>query len=166
MSRYTSFARSLIKTAAFLGSIVLAATSAAPALAASGPSQVLYIFPGAFDNGGTTSTGVATIIHCFNFSPSTETIQYIVRNFSGTIVANVSSNINSFQTVTASTHANVLYASDVGLGTGVVNQGVVGIAATSQNIVCTAQVIDASAAVPNGIDLHPTRFNPIPGSQE
>lgn len=86
MSRYTTFARSLVKTAAVLGSIALAAeTSTAPALAGSGPFQVLYIFPGVTDNGGGVDSGVATAVHCFSFSPVQETIQYVVRNNGGTV---------------------------------------------------------------------------------
>ena len=44
MSRYTTFAGSLIKTAAVLGSIALAA----PALA----DPAIYVFPGVHDDGG------------------------------------------------------------------------------------------------------------------
>ena len=162
MSRYATFARSLAKTAVLLGSITLAATPVTPALAATtDPFQVLYIFPGVLNAGG-----VATVVHCFSFSPTAETIQYTVRNSNGTIAANTTIIINQFQTKTATTQAVVLYFSDLSFGTGIVNQGALGISATSPNIVCTAQVIDASVSVPNGIDLHPTRFNPISGSQE
>jgi hypothetical protein len=151
MSGCTTLARSLIKTVALLAPIALAA---APALAASGPFQALYIFPGVTDNGGTNFTGIGTAVHCFSFSPVQETIQYVVRNNVGTIAINTTENINSFGTITAVTHPITIYG------------GFERISATSTNIVCTAQVLDASASVPNGIELHGTRFNPISGSQE
>jgi hypothetical protein len=163
LPRCTTFARSLIGIV--LGSIGLAA-SPAPAHADSGPQQVLYLFPGVTDNGGNGGSGVATAIHCFTFSPGSETMQFIVRRFDGTVVANSTLVVTQFHTYTIVTHINEVYISDLVLFTGTVAQGVVGISATSSNIVCTAQVIDASATVPNGIDLHGTRFNPIPGSQE
>jgi hypothetical protein len=52
------------------------------------------------------------------------------------------------------------------MNTNVINQGVIGVSATNNNMVCTAQVLDASAAVPSGIDLHGIRLNPIQGTQE
>jgi hypothetical protein len=166
MSRCARSFWSLIKTGIVLAPIALAAIPHAPAFAVSGPYQVLYIFPGVRDTGTAAGTGVATTVVCFSFSPSTESIQYVVRNFGGTIAVNTTYPINSFQTVTASTHDAILYDEDLYLSTGTIDQGVLGISATSTNVVCTAQVIDASASVPNGIDLHGTRFNPISGSQE
>lgn len=165
-SRCTAFARSLIKTAVLLGPIALAASHVAPALADSGPQQVLYIFPGVRDTGGNTATGVATVVHCFSFSPVQETIQYTVRDFNTAIVGNVSLSIAQFATKTVVTHLVAVYSIDFDFDTGTVDQGAIGITASSTNIVCTAQVIDASATVPNGIDLHAIRFNPISGSQE
>ena len=163
MSRCTTFARSLIKTTILLASI---ASVAAPAFADSGPQQVLYIFPGATDSGSAADTGVATVFHCFSFSPVQETVQMVVRNFNGTILKNTTLAITQFQTLTVVTHATNLYPMTSELLTGELDHGVLGISATSSNIVCTAQVVDASATVPNGIDLHGTRFNPISGTQE
>jgi hypothetical protein len=164
MSRCATFALSLIKAAILVAPIALAAASA---LADSGPQQVLYIFPGATDDGGSAGAGRATVVHCFSFSPTSETIQYVVRNWDGSIRANTTFAMSQFHTVTAVTHTTNLYAGDVTFGANIIlDQGVIGISATSSNIVCTAQVIDASATVPNGIELHGTRFNPISGSQE
>ena len=165
LSRDATFARSLIKTAVLLGPIALAAISAAPALAVSGPPQVIYLFPGVYDNGSADFSGIATAVHCFSFSPIQETIQYVVRNVDGTIAANKSEAINQFVTLTVETHGINIYNA-VSLATGSLQQGVIGITATSTNIVCTAHIIDAGAAVPNGIELHGTRFNPIAGTQE
>ena len=107
-SRRTTFARSLIKAAAVLESIALAAP-AAPALAASGPSQVLYIFPGVADDGGGTGTNLTTVVHRFSFSLAQETFQFVVRNFDGSILKNTTFNMNRFQTVTVATHGVLLY---------------------------------------------------------
>lgn len=164
MSHCTTFVRSLIKVAVLLGPIAVAGP-ATPALADSGPSQVLYIFPGATDNGGADRTGVATVVHCFSFSPTQESMQFVFRDWDGTIKGNLTLNINQFQTLSLATHLTTVYAA-FSASTALLNQGTLGITATSTNIVCTAQVIDASATVPNGIDLHGTRFNPIAGSQE
>jgi hypothetical protein len=165
LPRCTIWVNSLIKAGFLLGPIALSAPLIAPALAASGPFQALYIFPGVTDSGGPTADGVATAVHCFSFSPSEEDIQYVVRNAQGTLEATLTTVINQFQTLTIATHATNIYAADLMI-THAISEGVFGISATSTNIVCTAQVIDASATVPNGIDLHGARFNPISGSQE
>ena len=84
LSRCITPVRSLIKTTLVLGSIALLATSVAPALAATtDPLQVLYIFPGARDDGGANGSGLATTVHCFSFSPNAEIIQYVVRDNGG-----------------------------------------------------------------------------------
>ena len=128
--------------------------------------QAIYIFPGARDNGGGAGTGVATSVHCTNFSGATEKLLYVVLNFDSSTKANLNLNIGQAQTRTASTHDTVLYAEDLILNTGVVNQGTIGVSSTNTNLVCTAQVLDAAAATPNGIELHGIRFNPIPGNEE
>ena len=165
LPRCTMWLRSLIKAGFLLGPIALSAPLTASALADSGPFQVLYIFPGLTDTGDDTPSGVATAVHCFSFSPSEESIQYVVRNSEGALAVTFSTDINQFQTLTVTTHSTNIYRASVAI-THAINQGVLGISATSTNIVCTAQVIDASATVPNGIDLHGARFNPISGSQE
>jgi hypothetical protein len=167
MSGYAKLRFLLVKTAALLAPIALAvsATSAAHA-ATTDPLQLLYLFPGATDNGGTTNAGVASSVSCYSFSATSETIQYIVRNFDSALKANVSSGLNTFQTGTASTHATNLYTDGAVLGTGVLDQGMIAVLATSINIVCEAQVIDAAAAGPSGFALHGMRFNAYPGTQE
>jgi hypothetical protein len=161
MFRCATLFCSLVKTGVLPGAIALAAIPAAPALA---DQFVLYVFAGVRDYGG-ASTGVATIAHCFNFGANA-IVQFNVRNNFGTVVAAVPINISQFQTSTVVTHQTVLFPEDLNLSTGIVDQGVLGIAATSPNIVCTAQVVDASAVVPNGIELHGLRLNPLPGTQE
>jgi hypothetical protein len=143
---------------------VLPAHPARPAV--TDPVVSLYFYPGVRDNGGGAGTGVATSIHCVNFSGATEKLQYVVFNFDSSIKANLNLNIGQDQTRTASTHDTVLYAEDLILNTGVVNQGSAIVGATSVDIVCTAQVLDAAAATPNGIDLHGLRFNAVPSTAE
>jgi len=149
--------------------VLLSFLAATPMTAYAGvndPLQPLYLYSGARDNGGGAGTGVATSVHCTNFSGATEKIQYVVLNFDSSTKANLTLNIGQAQTRTASTHDTVLYAEDLILNSGVVNQGVLGISATNINITCTAHTLDASAAIPNGIQLQGLRFNPIPGTFE
>lgn len=138
------------------------------ALQGSGPLQLLYIFPGVSDDGGAPNAGVATAVHCTHFSGAGETVQIAVINFNGGVVANVQTGtpLANVHTMTATTHLTALYAEDLLLATGLVNQGVLMLWATTVNMVCTAQVVDAAAAIPNGIDLHGIRFNSWPGTQE
>jgi len=110
---------------------------------------------------------VASVVHCFNFGSVEETIQIVVRNSDGSILKNTTFGLDSFVTVAVASHGSHLYNNGtVGLETGAVFHGVLGISATTSNMVCTAQVIDAAASVPNGIDLHGARFNPISGSEK
>ena len=95
-----------------------------------------------------------------------EKLQYVVLNFDGTTKANLTLNINPANTHTASTHDTNLYAEDIFLSTGIVDQGILGVQSTSITITCTAQIVDAAATIPNGIDLHGTRDNPMPGTAE
>lgn len=168
MSRCTVLFCSFIKTSVLLAATALTAVSTAPVLAASGdPFQILYIFPGVFDNGGAAGVGVATVVHCFNFSGTPEVIQYVAKDWNGTVKANLTYNVVDQQTATVTTHNTNLYTEDLGLNTGAITQGALGIRATTTNIVCTAQVVDAAPdVVPNGIDLHPLRLNPMPGTDE
>ena len=68
-------------------------------------------------------------------------------------------------TLSMSTKNTVAYSA-INLGTGVVNAGTAAIAATSINIICTAETIDASKSYPDGVARPGIRFNPVPGSQE
>jgi hypothetical protein len=153
---------------ALLLGLIIAATTTLTAETQAGvndPLQVIYLFSGVKDNGGGAGVGVATSVHCTNFSGATENLQFVVRDNSATVKADVTVTIGQAQTRTASTHGTSLYAEQL-LQTGSVGQGALGILSTSVNIACTAQILDASTAVPNGISLHGIRFNPIPGTQE
>ncbi len=129
------------------------------------PEIILYRYPGVLDNGGAANAGVATTFHCTNFSGVSETIRFVIRDFSAGVVANFSFTITHLTTRTLSTHLINLYLG-ANLNTGAIAQGTAAIAATSTSIVCTAMVVDAASFSPQGIALHGIRFNPIPGSQE
>jgi len=133
--------------------------------AATDPEVLLYRFPSVVDNGGTDDTGVATAFHCTNFSGVPENVRFVTRGPTGNLTSNQAVNIQHLQSSTAATHHTVAYQ-ELGLTTGVVNQGTTAIAATSINVICTAMTIDASTTVPIGVALRGIRFNPVPGSQE
>jgi hypothetical protein len=157
----TTFRSSSLKALALLGFI-----AAAPVAVAQYQPLPLYLFPGLFDNGGAGLIGVASAFHCSNFSSTPQTVQVVVYNYNATIVANMSALIGAASTFTFATKDTALYSEDLILNTGVVYQGLGMILGSSPSIVCTAQVLDASKAIPTGIDLHGIRFNPVPGSTE
>ena len=131
------------------------------------PEIIIYRFPGVFDDGGGSLAGSATSFHCTNFSGATETVRFVTRSSSGTLLTNVAVNVAHLATLSASTHDTAVYSEGPGiLATGPVTQGTTAIAATSINIVCTAMTIDAAAAKVNGVALRGIRFSPAPGSQE
>jgi len=143
-----------------------ALTFVQPAQAAqTDPEVIIYRFPGVRDDGGALFVGVATVIHCTNFSGADETIRWVTRNSLGGLVDNTSFGIQHLQTITVATHINRAYSS-VTFATGALSQGTTAIAATSLNVICTAMTIDASTTAPIGVALRGIRFNPIPGSQE
>ena len=147
---------------------VLSAPAPDRALGAIGdPELILYRFPGVRDDGGGLNAGVATSVHCTNFSGTTETIRYVVRNLVSEVLANSTLLIPHLHSRTASTHLTALYVEQLDLQTGVMTLGTIAIAATSTSIICTAMTIDAaSGASPIGIALRGIRFNPVPGRQE
>ena len=146
--------------------VVAALASALPAHAATtDPLQVIYLFSGVIDNGGSANAGVATSVHCTSFSSVTETLQIVVRDETSSVKGNANIPIPSSQSRTISTHSTLLHA-EAALSTGALAPGALGVLSTSINVVCTAQVLDASSAVPSGFALHPVRFSPIPGTQE
>src|SRR5262245_3506833 len=156
--------RSITAVAALIATFSLAAVP--PARGALGDAEVIiYRFPGVRDNGGADNAGVTTSFHFTNFSGVPETIRIVVRDFDGTLKANVPFVVIHLATLTASTHPTALY-SDATLATGVVAQGTAAIAATSTNVICTAVTLDAASATPNGFALRGIRFSPVPGSQE
>jgi hypothetical protein len=162
--------RSTSLKAVLLGCVAAAAV-AMPVGAHAGvndPLQIIYVFPGAVDNGGANSSGVATSVHCTNIGPTTENLQYVALGFDGAPRVNGTLTVPSGNTRTGSTKATNLYSDDLLLnfnGPVVLQQGVFVILATSINFHCTAMIVDAAASAPNGINLQALRFNPIPGTQ-
>ena len=130
------------------------------------PEVIIYRFPGVTDDGGGVNTGVATVFHCTNFSGATENIRFVTRNLIGGLVQNDVVSIAHLATSTAGTHQTRAYGTNLNLTTGPVFQGTTAIAATSINMICTAETIDASTAVPVGVARRGIRFSPVPGSQE
>ncbi len=152
--------QSVLVSAALIG-------MAAPASAAqSDPEILIYRFPGVTDSGGATNVGVATVFHCTNFSGVIETIRLVTRDLDGSLRSNVALGISHLVSQTASTHMTTAYISENTLATGPIFQGTTAIAATSINIICTAETIDASTSVPIGVARRGIRFSPVPGSQE
>src|SRR5262249_39553663 len=148
-------------------SAALAIGMAAPALAAQAdPEIIIYRFPGVRESGGAEFSGTATVFHCTNFSGATETIRFVTRRSDGVLAQNNTIPINHLATVTATTNNTLAYFESIFLGTGSIAQGTTAIAATSINIICTAETIDASATTPIGVARRGIRFNPAPGSQE
>ena len=143
--------------------IGLAASASA---ATTDPEVIIYRFPGVLDDGGGSDAGVATIFHCTNFSGATETVRFVTRDFDTTLKSNMTYTLDHLATKSASTHNAQAYSENLFLITGIVRQGTTAIAATSINIICTAETVDASISVPVGLARRGIRFNPVPGSQE
>ena len=149
---------------------------AVAALAACGPAQaatsdpevILYRISGVADSGGAAQTGLVTSFHCTNFSGVNETIRVVIRGPTGALLSNTQLTVPHLNTVTWSTRDTALLTNDANtmIGTPVL-QGTAAIASTSNNVVCTAMLLDASPTFqPVGIKLHLLRFNPIAGTQE
>jgi len=130
------------------------------------PEVIIYRFPGVKDDGGAAHVGVATVFHCTNFSGDTQTLRLVTRGPSGTLLSNIATSNIHLATITYATHPAAANNVEVDLTTGSVGQGTTAIAATSINIICTAEKIDAADAKPVGVSLRGIRFNPAPGSQE
>jgi hypothetical protein len=129
------------------------------------PEVILYRFPGITGSSGADNVGVATLFHCTNFSDVTENIRFVTRDSGGNLLTNMDFGIAHLATLTVSTHDTADDADIANtLNAGLVTQ--TAIAATSINIICTAETIDASTAVPIGVARRGIRFSPVPGSQE
>ena len=157
-----------------IGALGLAFVLSAPAAAdVNDPEVIIYRFPGVLDDGGPTNDGVATVFHCTNFSGVVETVRFVTRFGTGNIASNLTVTIPHLGTKSASTHPTFAYTVEANLGTGAVGpgagdpgQGTTAIAATSINVICTAETIYGATAAPVGVSRRGIRFNPVPGSQE
>jgi len=125
------------------------------------PEVLLYRASGVADSGGNTATSFS----CTNFSGVPENVRIVIRSVGGGIVANTVNTVNHLNSVIVST-SDVTIFTDINLATGAFGGGTVAIAATSINVTCTAMLVQPSTTLPEGIQLHMTRFNPIPATQE
>jgi len=132
------------------------------------PLFPIYRTSGVADDGGAANTGWATAIHCTNLSSSAESLQVILRQHTGQVLANQTFFIGTTTTITIVTHIGTVFPQDhnlISAGTPI-DQGNFTITATSTNIYCSVMVFDAAATSPVGILLHMIRFNPMAGSTE
>jgi hypothetical protein len=152
-----------------LAAVALAAALAQPASAITFPSlTTIYVGSGVRDNGAADIVGVATTFHCTNVSGVTVSIRYLVLFSTGAVAGAITRSAAHGATVTASTHDTALFSDTDNLivpGTAL-SQGGINIEATESDVFCTAMMVDASAIVPSGIDLHLVRVNPHPGTVE
>ena len=114
---------------------------------------------------GDAEGGVARVFHCTNFSGADEKIRFVTR-FTSALASNVTVTIPHLATRTAATHPTVAYFNETDLAAIGIAQGTTAIAATSINIICMAETIDAATNVPIGVVRRGIRFSPVPGSQE
>ena len=153
-----------------VATVALASLTPTPAPAASGgPVSLVYRISGLRDDGSAAFAGVASAVTCTLYSGVNEDLVVAVRNFLGNLVtAQTYSNLVPFRTFTVVTHSQSTFASDAVLpsaGT-IIDQGTFAIASTTTAISCTAEILNAATLYPLGWDLHGTRYNPDPGSQE
>jgi hypothetical protein len=133
----------------------------------SGPLSLIYVVSGVRDDAGADRTGIATSFHCTNASSAPESLQIIVRSFSGEIVGNQTFTLTSARTFTVSTHAAAAFNQDANVSSGFkIDQGVAFIFASTQFMFCSAMMTNAGSVIPAGISLHMVRFSPLAGTSE
>ena len=126
----------------------------------------IYVGSGVYDNGAAANAGVATSFICTNASGLTASMRFLVLDTPGSVAASNTTGMNHGETLTASTHSTFIFA-DSSLSPGIlIQQGGVVIESTQSGVFCTAMILDASTATPNGIPLHLVRVNPHPGTVE
>ena len=150
----------------YLPAVALAAVLAQPASAITLSSlTTIYVGSGVYDNGGLTEQGAATSIHCSNVSGGATQVRVLILSPSGAIEGSLTVTVAHGETATVSTHGTLAFVEGSNLlSTGPVQQGVLNIEATNSAVFCSAMIVDAAAAIPNGIDLHLVRVNPHPGT--
>ena len=126
----------------------------------------IYVASGVRDNGGASETGVATVIHCTNFTAAQQQLRILIRNWNNVVVTNNALAIPSLNTVTLATHNTNAFSSINLTNATTISQGSLRIFATAPQITCTAMVIDASTVAPIGTNLHVVRHNAWANTQE
>jgi hypothetical protein len=131
------------------------------------PLKVIYRISGLLDNGSTGKTGVATAVVCTNFGNAREKMRFVVRNETGAVKAELFFiDFDPRISATVVTHPTALFTNVDVLNTGAMSPGSMTIQSTSLLVHCSAMIVDAAATVPQGIELHMVRINPVTASQE
>ena len=142
---------------------------AAPVRATTFPSlTTIYIVPGVLDSGDAANVGVATAFQCSNVSGVTTSIRFLALSETGAVLGSVTvPSVLHGATIEVSTHFTDPYTNETALISGtVLNTGVVNIESLQSAVFCTAAIIDASIANPDGVTPHIIRVNPDPGAVE
>ncbi len=135
-------------------------------MATTDPQILIYRVSGVLDN-GSPDLGVATTFACSSISSQMEIVRIRLFNYDGVLMGDRTLNISPKRTVSISTHSTMMISEDSVVSPGTaINRGMAGIIATSKEIFCSAMIVDAVAAIPNGVALHMVRFNPAQGSVE
>jgi hypothetical protein len=144
----------------------LAAALAQPAAAITFPTlTTIYIGSGVTDDGGASSTGVATAFICSNVSGATSAIRFLVLNILGQVAADSTySTVAHGATVTSFTHGTTTFSGTL-MPTGLVEHGVINIESTQSGVFCSAFIVDAADAG-EMTTLPLVRVNPHPGTVE
>jgi hypothetical protein len=151
-----------------LTAIAFAATLAQPASAITfSKLTTIYVASGVTDSGNLPQTGVATTILCSNVSGANVQMRVLILSHVTDIKFSRTAAVAHGKVATFSTNDTLLFGDeDLLLNTGAIRQGTLNIEATNSAVFCTAAIVDAAAAIPNGIDLHLVRVNPHPGTVE
>jgi len=130
--------------------------------------MAIYRIAGVRDTGGADNTGIATSFMCSNYSGVAESLKIRIVSFNGSLVAEKTFTLSAGHTFTVSTRATNLFGEldYLAPGTLINPPGQAVISASTPKIACSAMIVDAAAAMPNGIPLHMVRFNPQSGTEE
>jgi len=144
---------------------------AQPAAAVTFPSlTTIYVIAGVKDSGSGSQLGHATVIQCSNVSGATADIRFLLLSADGTVIAfNTAAGVPHGGTVVRSTHNTAAYSTEtflLGAAGAALDARVLNIESTQSGVFCTAAIIDASIANPDGVTPHIIRINPHPGAME
>lgn len=149
-------------TLASLAGTYFAAAQPAPA------TVRYYQFVGVLNSQTGAQTGSATVFVCTNYSDTTISLRFLMRNWDGRLQVDQTFTVNQKRTYTFSTKDTVAYDEDsnAGLNTTSTNQGSMVIAASDAEVLCSGYVVNAGSSQATGISLLPRRFSAMPDSME
>jgi hypothetical protein len=132
------------------------------------PVEIIYRVTGLRDDAEVTGTGVATVFSCTNFGTVAERVKFVLRDWDATVLVQRTYDVGAKQTLRVGSHSVNAFGLDDTLTPGTsLNQASALISSSApEKIVCSAMIMDAAAAYPEGIALPLVRFNRAPGSQE